>query len=130
MGVIPARDPGPGKAKPRSGELNTQKVERRKGMTARKRKGLVPPVSERHHRSVLGEVDERKGVFIRTGVVNERTGPRGSLTQLKRDIRMSQTRITVNQFRINEEQCDSTKEVGQFTFEILSLLSNNLDRQQ
>jgi hypothetical protein len=45
MGVIPARDPGPGKtkprsveldthkvkAKPRSGELNTQKVKPRKG---------------------------------------------------------------------------------------------------
>jgi hypothetical protein len=73
MGVIPARDPGPGKAKLRSGELNTQKVEPRKGMTARKRKGLVPPVSERHHRSVLEEVDERKRVVKRTGVVNERT---------------------------------------------------------
>jgi hypothetical protein len=36
MGVIPARDPGPGKAKPRSGELDTHKVKPRKGKTARK----------------------------------------------------------------------------------------------
>jgi hypothetical protein len=58
MGVIPARDPGPGKAKPRSGELDTQKVKpSRKGKTARK--GLVPPGNERHHRIVLGEVSKR-----------------------------------------------------------------------
>jgi hypothetical protein len=37
MGVIPAQDPGPGKAKPRDGELDTHtKVKPRKGKTARK----------------------------------------------------------------------------------------------
>jgi hypothetical protein len=56
MGVIPARDPGPGKtkprsgeldthkvkAKPRSGELYTQKVKPRKGKDIRK--SLVPRI--------------------------------------------------------------------------------------
>jgi hypothetical protein len=53
MGVVPASDPGPGKAKPGNGKLDTQKTKPRKG------KSLVPPGSTtvgRHHRSVLGGV--------------------------------------------------------------------------
>jgi hypothetical protein len=57
MGVIPARDPGPGKAKPRSGELDTHKVKPRKGKAVRN--SLVPLGKKRHHRSVLGEVSKR-----------------------------------------------------------------------
>jgi hypothetical protein len=78
--VVPARDPGPGKTKPRSGELDThkvkakprngeldthkvvprkgktQKVEPRKGKDVRK--SLVPLGKEWHHRSVLGVVSK------------------------------------------------------------------------
>jgi hypothetical protein len=57
MGVIPARDPGPGKAKPGNGELDTHKVKPRKGKTSRK--SLVPPDEDRYHRSVLGVVSKR-----------------------------------------------------------------------
>jgi hypothetical protein len=57
MGVIPARDPGPGKPKPVSGELDTTKLKPQKG---KKTKGsLVLLEKERHHRSVLGEVSKR-----------------------------------------------------------------------
>jgi hypothetical protein len=82
MGVIPARDPGPGKtkprsgeldthkvkAKPRSGELDTQKVKPSRGKTgkrsslveARQETGLVPLGKERYHRSsVLGVESKR-----------------------------------------------------------------------
>ena len=55
MGVIPARDPGPGKPKPGKGELDTHKVKPRKGKTAKK-ESLVPLGKGRHHRSVLGVV--------------------------------------------------------------------------
>ena len=56
MGVIPARDPGPGKPKPVSGELDTTKRKPRKGKTTKG--SLVPLEKERHHRSVLGEVSK------------------------------------------------------------------------
>jgi hypothetical protein len=68
MGVIPAWDPGPGKAKPRKGELNTHKVKprnRAKKVWSRRHtsgptgKSVVPPAHERYHRSVLGEVSKR-----------------------------------------------------------------------
>jgi hypothetical protein len=62
MGVIPAWDPGPGKAKPRNGELDTHTVKPSRGKTgkrssrveARQETGLVPLGKERYHRSVLG----------------------------------------------------------------------------
>jgi hypothetical protein len=70
MGVIPARDPGPGKAKPRNGELDTHKVKPSRGKSgkssslvvveARQETGLVPLGKERYHRSVLGEASKRK----------------------------------------------------------------------
>jgi hypothetical protein len=56
MGVILARDPGPGKPKPVSGELDTNKLKPRKGKTA---KGSLVPLEGRHHRSVLGVVTKR-----------------------------------------------------------------------
>jgi hypothetical protein len=56
MGVIPARDPGPGKPKPVSGELDTTKLKPWKGKT--EKQSLVPLVG-RHHRSVLGVVTKR-----------------------------------------------------------------------
>ena len=78
MGLVPARDPGPGKVKPgdsilrirkvkpigvtakraqfTDSESNTRKVKPSKGRVARK--SLVPP-SERYHRSVLGAVAPR-----------------------------------------------------------------------
>ena len=61
MGVISAQDPGPGKAKPENGKLDTHKVKPRKGKTMTN--SLVPPGSNskgRHHRSVLGEVKRMK----------------------------------------------------------------------
>mgnify|MGYP003541514496 FL=1 len=57
MGVIPARDPGPGKPKPGNGELDTHKVKPRKGKTGKG--SLVPLGKGRHHRSVLGVVSKR-----------------------------------------------------------------------
>jgi hypothetical protein len=54
MGVIPARNPGPGKSKPRNGELDTHKVKPKKGKTAKG--SLVLLEKEWHHRSVLGIV--------------------------------------------------------------------------
>jgi len=56
MGVIPARDPGPGKPKPVSGKLDTNKLKPRKGKTA---KGSLVPLEGRHHRSVLEGVEKR-----------------------------------------------------------------------
>ena len=56
MGVIPARDPGPGKAKPGNGELDTHKVKPRNGKTVKK---FGAPGKGRHHRSVLGVVSKR-----------------------------------------------------------------------
>jgi hypothetical protein len=55
MGVIPARNPGPGKPKPGDGELNAHKVKPKKGKTA---KGSLVPLEkeQQHHRSVLGVV--------------------------------------------------------------------------
>jgi hypothetical protein len=52
MGVIPARDPGPGKAKPGNGEPDTHKVKPRKGKTVKEKFGV--PGNRPHHRSVLG----------------------------------------------------------------------------
>jgi hypothetical protein len=57
MGVMPARDPGPGKAKPRNGDLDTHKVKPSKGKTVKEKFGA--PGTGRHHRSVLGEVSKR-----------------------------------------------------------------------
>ena len=56
MGVIPARDPGPGKAKPGNGGLDTHKVKPRNGKTVKK---FGAPGKGRHHRSVLGVVSKR-----------------------------------------------------------------------
>jgi hypothetical protein len=69
MGVIPARDPGPGKAKPGNGESDTHKtkpgngesdthkIKPRKGKTVKEKFGA--PGKGRHHRSVLGVVSKR-----------------------------------------------------------------------
>jgi hypothetical protein len=68
---------------------------------ARKNAGLVLTVSANHHRSVLGAVaprqkNARTEVVKHMGVVNEPTGPRGRLTQLKRNNRMRQPITTVD----------------------------------
>jgi len=39
MGVVPARDPGPGKAKPVSGNSDTHKVKPKKGGTTKRKFG-------------------------------------------------------------------------------------------
>jgi hypothetical protein len=66
MGVIPARDPGPGKAKPGNGEPDTHKVKPRKGKTVKEKFGA--PGKGRHHRSVLGVVSKRtKDGLSKTG---------------------------------------------------------------
>ena len=59
MGVIPARDPGPRKAKPRKEEKVscTQMVKPRKGKAVKEKFGA--PGKGRHHRSVLGVVTKR-----------------------------------------------------------------------
>jgi hypothetical protein len=61
MGVIPARDPGPGKPKPGNGELDTHKIKPRKGKPTKESlvRSLVPLGKGRHHRSVLGVVSKR-----------------------------------------------------------------------
>ena len=69
----------------------------------RKNAGLVLTVSVNHHRSVLGAVaprqkDERTEVVKHTGVVKEPTGPRGRLTQLKRNNRMRQPNQSMRAF--------------------------------
>jgi hypothetical protein len=56
-GSDPAQDPGPGKPKPGNGELETHKVNPKKGKTTKE--SLVPLGKERHHVSVLGEVSKR-----------------------------------------------------------------------
>jgi hypothetical protein len=63
MGVVPAQDPGPGKAKTKIGKSNTHKDKPTKGKKLKPSKGkstinsLVPSkVKGWHHRSVLGEV--------------------------------------------------------------------------
>jgi hypothetical protein len=57
MGTVPARDPGPGKAKPEDGKTDTHKVTPRKGATVKEKFGA--PEKGRHHRSVLG-VDSKR----------------------------------------------------------------------
>jgi hypothetical protein len=58
MGVIRARNPGPGKPKPGNGKLDTHKVKPKKGKTAKG--SLVPLEKERHHRSVLGVLTSKR----------------------------------------------------------------------
>ena len=63
MGVIPARDPGPGKAKPSNGELCTQVVKSEKDATVKEKVGAP---RGRHHQRVLGVVSSKhKGVGTR-----------------------------------------------------------------
>jgi hypothetical protein len=63
MGVVPAQDPGPGKAKTKINELNTHTDRPVKQMELKPSRGkstiynLVPSKEKGwHHRSVLGEV--------------------------------------------------------------------------
>ena len=58
MGVIPAVDPGPGKAKPINGNSDTEQDKPLKGKTT----SLVPPRKGRYHRSVLGDTERAKGI--------------------------------------------------------------------
>jgi hypothetical protein len=65
MGVVPAQDPGPGKAVTKIDELNTHTVKPTKGDELKPSRGtiynLVPSKEKgRHHRSVLGEVTQMK----------------------------------------------------------------------
>jgi hypothetical protein len=65
MGVVPAQDPGPGKAITKIDELNTHTVKPTKGKEFKPSRGtiynLVPSKEKgRHHRSVLGEVTRTK----------------------------------------------------------------------
>jgi hypothetical protein len=77
MGVVPAQDPGPGKAKTKIGELNTHTDRPMKGEELKASRGkstiynLVPSKEKGwHHRSVLGEVtctkDGRSKTLTRT----------------------------------------------------------------
>ena len=61
MGVVPAQDPGLGKAIMKIDELNTHTIKPIKGNELKPSRGtmynLVPSKEKgRHHRSVLGEV--------------------------------------------------------------------------
>jgi hypothetical protein len=65
MGVVPAQDPGPGKAKMKINELNTHTIKPTKGNELKPSRGtiynLVPSKENGwHHRSVLGEVTQTK----------------------------------------------------------------------
>ncbi len=67
MGVVPAQDPGPGKAKMKIDELYTHMDKPTQGKELRPSRGkstiynLVPPKEKGwHHRSVLGEVTQMK----------------------------------------------------------------------
>jgi len=65
MGVVPAQDPGPGKAITKIDELNTHTVKPMKGNELKPSRGtmynLVPSKEKgQHHRSVLGEVTRTK----------------------------------------------------------------------
>jgi hypothetical protein len=65
MGVVPAQDPGPGKAITKIDELNTRTVKPKKGNQLKPSRGTVynlVPSKEKgwHHRSVLGEVTRTK----------------------------------------------------------------------
>jgi hypothetical protein len=64
MGVVPAQDPGPGKAITKIDELNTHTVKPTKGYELKPSRGtiysLVPSKEGQHHRSVLGEVTRMK----------------------------------------------------------------------
>jgi hypothetical protein len=76
-GVIPARDPGPGKTKKVRFELATHKVKAKVEPTKGKkstRKSLVPP-GARNHRSVLEVVANRtKDGHRKTGRASENLG--------------------------------------------------------
>jgi hypothetical protein len=67
MGVVPAQDPGPGKAKTKIDELNTHTDKTMKGKELKPSRGIstiysLVPSKEKgwHHRSVLGEVTRMK----------------------------------------------------------------------
>jgi hypothetical protein len=67
MGVVPAQDPGPGKAKTKIDELYTHTDKPTKGKVLKPSRGkstifkLVPSKEKGwHHRSVLGEVTQTK----------------------------------------------------------------------
>jgi hypothetical protein len=65
MGVVPAQDPGPGKAKTKIDELYTHTVKPTKGNELKPSRGTIynlVPSKEKgwHHRSVLGEVTRMK----------------------------------------------------------------------
>jgi hypothetical protein len=67
MGVVPAQDPGPGKAKTKIDELNTHTDKPTKGKELKPTRGkstIYSLVSSKekgwHHRSVLGEVTQTK----------------------------------------------------------------------
>jgi hypothetical protein len=68
MGVVPAQDPGPGKANMKIDELYTHTDKPMKGKELKPSRGkstiynLVPSKEKgQHHRSVLGEVTQMKG---------------------------------------------------------------------
>jgi hypothetical protein len=66
MGVVPAQDPGPGKAKTKIDELYTHTDKPTKGKDLKPSRGkkkiqnLVPPKDGWHHVSVFGEVTRLK----------------------------------------------------------------------
>jgi hypothetical protein len=65
MGVVPAQDPGPGKAITKIDELNTHTVKPTNGNELKPSRGTIynlVPSKEKgwHHRSVLGEVTQMK----------------------------------------------------------------------
>jgi hypothetical protein len=67
MGVVPAQDPGPGKAKTKIDELNTRTDKPTKGKELKPSRGkstiyslALSKEKGRHHRSVLGEVTRMK----------------------------------------------------------------------
>jgi hypothetical protein len=64
LGVVPAQDPGPGKAKTKIDELYTHTDKPTEGNELKPSRGtiynLVPSKEGWHHRSVLGEVTRTK----------------------------------------------------------------------
>ena len=88
MGVVPARDPGPGKAKPKSGDSITEAKMPTKGKKTSKESKKVSlaqlgsKIRERCHKSVLGNVKRTKAAPTRSPCV---TGHAHSRKTCKRE---------------------------------------------
>jgi hypothetical protein len=116
MGVVPAQDPGTGKAKTKIDELNTHKNKPRKDKELKPSRGkstiyiLVPSKEkEWHHRSVLGEVTRMKDRHLKNLTLTRNISPT--------------VRETSHLDATSKSQASNKQDS-------LSLLSTNLVRQQ